>query len=134
MDILGKVKSAVGVTEVEQQNDLFSAVVHHIKNMDGGLNGLVQQFRSQGLGSIVTSWIGTGENIPITTRQVQDVMGTDTLKEFATKLGTDTDDVTMQLTTLLPKVVDKLTPDGKVPEGDLLHKGIEKLGELFGKK
>ena len=96
MDILGKVKSAVGVTEVEQQNDLFSAVVHHIKNMDGGLNGLVQQFRSQGLGSIVTSWIGTGENIPITTRQVQDVMGTDTLKEFATKLGTDTDDVTMQ--------------------------------------
>ena len=46
----------------------------------------------------------------------------------------DSNAVTSQLSNLLPDVVDKLTPDGKVPEGDMLSKGMEMLGGLFGKK
>ena len=61
-------------------------------------------------------------------------MGDDTVKNIASKLGMDSNAVTSQLSNLLPDVVDKLTPDGKVPEGDLMSKGMDLLGGLFGKK
>jgi len=53
---------------------------------------------------------------------------------MATKLGMDTNALTGQLSNLLPQVVDKLTPEGKVPEGDILSKGKDLLSGLFGKK
>ena len=61
-------------------------------------------------------------------------MGNDTVKEMASKLGMDSNALTGQLSNLLPQVVDKLTPEGKVPEGDILSKGMDILGGLFGKK
>lgn len=72
--------------------------------------------------------------MPISARQIQEVLGSDTIKSIASKLGMDTNTVTSQLSNLLPNVVDKLTPDGKVPEGDILSKGMDLLGGLFGKK
>ena len=55
------------------------------------------------------------------------------IKNLALKLGIDSGALTSQLSNLLPDVVDKLTPEGKVPEGDIMSKGMDMLGGLFGK-
>ncbi len=132
MDILNTVKSALGGGD--KQNDLMSTVMNLVGGQSGGLNGLISQFTSKGLGDVIGSWVGTGKNLPVSPDQLKSALGDDTVKNIASKLGMDTNAVTSQLSNLLPQVVDKLTPDGKVPEGDLLSKGMSMLGGLFGKK
>ncbi len=132
MDILNTVKSALGGGD--KQNDLMSTVMNLVGGQSGGLNGLISQFTSKGLGDVIGSWVGTGKNLPVSADQIHSVLGSDQIKNIASKLGMDTNAVTSQLSNLLPQVVDKLTPDGKVPEGDLLSKGLGMLGGLFGKK
>ena len=131
MDILNTVKSAIGGGD--QKGDLMSSVMELLGGQ-GGLNGLVSQFASKGLGDIIGSWIGTGKNLPISADQLQSVLGNDTVKNLASKLGMDSGALTSQLSNLLPDVVDKLTPDGKVPEGDIMSKGMDLLGGMFGNK
>ncbi len=75
----------------------------------------------------------SGKNMPISADQLKGVLGDDTVKNIASKLGMDSNAVTSQLSNLLPDVVDKLTPEGKVPEGDLMSKATDLLGGLFGK-
>ena len=99
-----------------------------------GLNGLISQFVSKGLGYVVGSQVSTGKNLPVSPDQLQGVLGNDAVNNIASKLGMDIKSVTSQLSNLLPQVVDKLTPDGKVPEGDIMSKGMDVLGGLFGKK
>ena len=131
MDILNTVKSALGGGE--KQGDLLSSVMGLIGGQ-GGLNNLISQFGAKGLGDVVGSWVGTGKNLPVSPDQLKGVLGDDTVKNIASKLGMDSNAVTSQLSNLLPDVVDKLTPDGKVPEGDLMSKGMDLLGGLFGNK
>ena len=100
----------------------------------GGLQNLISQFDAKGLGDVIGSWVSTGKNLPVSGDQLQNVLGKDKIGNLASKLGMDSDALTSQLSHLLPDVVDKLTPDGKVPEGDIMSKGMEMLGGLFGKK
>ncbi|MBK6912904.1 MAG: DUF937 domain-containing protein [Ignavibacteriales bacterium] len=132
MDILNTVKSALGGGD--KQNDLMSTVMNLVGGQSGGLNNLISQFGAKGLGDVVGSWVGTGKNLPVSPDQLKGVLGDDTVKNIASKLGMDSNAVTSQLSNLLPQVVDKLTPDGKVPEGDLMSKATDLLGGLFDKK
>lgn len=131
MDILNTVKSAL--SGGDKQGDLLSSVMGLIGGQDG-LNNLISQFGAKGLGDVVGSWVGTGKNLPVSPDQLKGVLGDDTVKNIASKLGMDSNAVTSQLSNLLPDVVDKLTPDGKVPDGDLMSKATDLLGGLFGKK
>ncbi|MGB5287693.1 MAG: YidB family protein [Ignavibacteriaceae bacterium] len=130
MDILDNLKSAIGGGG--QKDDLMSTVMGLLGG--GGLNNLISQFGSKGLGDVIGSWVGTGKNMPISADQLKGVLGDDTIKNIASKLGMDSNAVTSQLSNLLPDVVDKLTPDGKVPEGDIMSQASDLLGGLFGKK
>jgi len=125
MDFL---KSALGGGD---KNDLLSTVMGVIGGQEGGLSGLVSQFASNGVGDLIESWIGTGDNKSISASQLTSALGEDKIKDIASKLGSDSDSVLSQLTDLLPQAVDKLTPEGKVPEGDILSKGADLLGGLF---
>ena len=131
MDMLNTVKSALGGGD--KKDDMMSTVMGLLGGT-GGLNNLISQFGAKGLGDVIGSWVGTGKNLPVSQDQIQSVLGSDQIKNIASKLGMDPNAVTSQLSNLLPDVVDKLTPDGKVPEGDLMSKGMELLGGLFGKK
>ena len=113
------------------KNDLLSTVIGLIGGQEGGLQGLVSQFASNGLSDLVESWIGTGENKAISADQLKSAIGTEKIGEIASKLGTDSESVLSQLTDILPKAVDKLTPDGKVPEDDILNKAKDLLSGLF---
>jgi uncharacterized protein YidB (DUF937 family) len=133
MDILNTIQSALGSGQNNKQNDLLGSVMGMIGGQ-GGLNNLISQFSSNGLGDVIGSWVSTGKNLPISPEQLKGVLGDDTVKNIASKLGIDSNALTSQLSNLLPDVVDKLTPDGKVPEGDIMSKGMDMLGGLFGKK
>ena len=131
MDIMDTLQSAVGGGD--QKNDLMSTVMGLLGGQ-GGLNGLVSQFASKGLGDVIGSWVGSGSNLPISADQIQSVLGADTINNLASKLGMDSNALMGQLSNLLPQAVDKLTPEGKVPEGDILGQAGDLLGGLFGKK
>lgn len=131
MDILNTIQSALGGGN--KKDDLMSTVMGLLGGQ-GGLNNLISQFASKGLGDVVGSWVSTGKNLPVSGDQLQSVLGKDTINNLASKLGMDKGALTSQLTNLLPDVVDKLTPDGKVPQGDIMSKGMDILGGLLGKK
>lgn len=94
----------------------------------GGLQQLVASFQQKGLGDIIGSWVSTGSNLPVSADQVKQALGPDKLGQLAQQTGLDTGALAGQLSNLLPGVVDKLTPDGVVPEGGALQ---EKLGGLL---
>ncbi|MDH3267673.1 MAG: YidB family protein [Ignavibacteria bacterium] len=131
MDVLNTVKSAVGGVAGKE---IMPIIIKLISEQSGGLSGLIQKFTSNGLGDVVNSWVGTGEKLPISADQISKVLGPDIIKNIAEKTGLDTNAVTGQLTTLLPQAINKLTPDGKIPEGDILKKGMDMLGGLKGGK
>ena len=81
----------------------------------GGLSGLVQKFQSGGLGHLVQGWISTGPNPPVTADQLQKVLGSEQIAAVAQKMGLSTSEATARLSTLLPEVVDTLTPSGTIP-------------------
>jgi uncharacterized protein YidB (DUF937 family) len=97
----------------------------------GGLGGLIGQFNNAGLGNIVSSWIGTGENLPISAQQIQDALGGH-LGQVAESTGMSQGDTAQQLSQLLPGLVDKLTPNGELPQegGDL--GGLGNIGAILG--
>jgi len=95
----------------------------------GGLGGLLGQLQQSGLGHIADSWVGTGQNLPISADQLGGALGQDTLSNMASKLGMNHGDLLGQLTQLLPQVVDKMTPQGQVPQAGA--GGID-LGSLLG--
>lgn len=101
-------------------------------NGSGGLENLVSTFRDKGLGEAVSSWIGTGQNLPISSTELQSVLGNEKVEAIAGKLGLSSSDVAQKLSTLLPQVIDKLTPDGRVPANDLLEQGLNLLKGLGG--
>ncbi|KAB0664007.1 DUF937 domain-containing protein [Oryzomonas japonica] len=94
-------------------------------NQSGGLSGLVQTFKDKGLGDIVSSWVGTGENLPLNADQVNDALGSETIQGLAEKAGVSSPEMSSLLARHLPGLVDKLTPDGVIPEGGLLAQGLE---------
>lgn len=131
MEILNTVKSVLG--DGDKKDDLMSSVMG-LLGAQGGLSGLISQFTSKGLGDVIGSWVSTGKNLPVSPDQLKSALGDDAVKNIASKLGMDSNSVTSQLSNLLPQVVDKLTPNGKVPEGDILNQASDLLGGLFGKK
>jgi len=110
------------------QSSLASAVLSMLSNnQTGGISGLAQQFAAQGLGHIISSWIGTGQNLPISPEQLHSIFGSEQVRTIAAKVGLSPDAVNVGLAQILPQMVDQLTPDGQVPQEDLMAKGLEVL-------
>jgi uncharacterized protein YidB (DUF937 family) len=81
----------------------------------GGLSNLVQKFQAAGHGETVNSWIGTGANAPIQPAQVGSALGQQTISDLARQSGLSEQELLAQLALVLPGVVDKLTPNGRLP-------------------
>ena len=82
----------------------------------GGLSGLAQLFAQRGYGDAVNSWISRDKNHEITTPQLQEVLGQERIREVASNAGVTETEAADGLAGMLPQLVDKLTPDGKLPE------------------
>jgi uncharacterized protein YidB (DUF937 family) len=81
----------------------------------GGIDGVVADLDRNGFGKEAKSWVSTGSNLPITPEQIHQTIGLVKLKELANQFGIPVDKVTEQLAKYIPAVVDKATPEGKLP-------------------
>jgi uncharacterized protein YidB (DUF937 family) len=97
----------------------------------GALSNLTNGFQNAGLGNVLQSWVGTGQNLPISGDQVKQVLGPGNVADLGVRAGLNESDASNQLAGMLPQVVDRLTPDGKLPsEGDM-GSTLSSLGKLF---
>jgi uncharacterized protein YidB (DUF937 family) len=112
-------------------NPLATQVLQMIQQQPGGLSGLIQSFHDKGLGGLAASWVGTGQNLPISADQIQHVLGSTQVQALAAKAGISPEVTSSQLAQLLPTLVDKLTPNGQVPpQGNLVEMGMNLLKSL----
>jgi uncharacterized protein YidB (DUF937 family) len=81
----------------------------------GGLNGVLDKFKASGLGEQVASWISTGDNLPISAAQVANALGSNTLAAIAAKFELSPEALSDLIAENLPKLVDKMTPNGEIP-------------------
>jgi uncharacterized protein YidB (DUF937 family) len=129
MGLLDSVVGALSGGQSAGANPLLNIVMQLINNpQTGGLGGMVQSFEQGGLGDVVKSWVSTGQNLPISAEQIKAVLGGGQLQDIAAQLGVSTEQASGSLADLLPQVVDKMTPNGQLPEGgDLLAQGMDLL-------
>lgn len=110
---------------------IASGLLQMINNQPGGLPALLQSFHDKGLGGLASSWVGTGQNLPITAEQVQHVLGSDQVQQLAAKAGISSDVAGASIAQILPSLIDKLTPNGQMPEhSNLLEMGMSVLQSL----
>jgi uncharacterized protein YidB (DUF937 family) len=86
----------------------------------GGLGGLLGKLEQGGLGDVAKSWVGDGQNQPISPGSLGSALGPSVVKALAEKTGMSEQEVTAQLSQILPGFVDKLTPQGRLPVQDEL--------------
>ena len=135
MGLLDQLAGMMGAgAESGTNNGLMESAIDLIRNQEGGgLGGLLESFKNKGLGDIIGSWISTGENQPITAGQLEQVIGSERIQQIAEKIGMSPEQISEGLANTLPQIIDKLTPEGTVPEGDLLQSGLSLLkNKLFG--
>lgn len=110
------------------QADLLRLVLSLLADngQGGGLAGMMEKFQSAGLAEQMNSWVGTGQNLPVSPEQLQGVFGNDQMSQMAERMGLSTGDLGAQLSQMLPQAVDQLTPGGRMPEG-----GLGDLGQLL---
>jgi uncharacterized protein YidB (DUF937 family) len=90
--------------------------------MSAGLANLVNICHKKGLGDVVNSWIATGENLPITAEQARTILGTSEIQGLSARAGIDPPATIAACAQLLPLIVDRATPDGRIPStGELLR-------------
>ena len=103
---------------------------------NGGVQGLMAKMSSNGLGQQVQSWVGHGENKPVSGAQVSQALDTDSLNKMAQETGSTPEKVSEDVAKVLPEVVNKATPDGQVPKqgDDPLSKGVDAIKGMFAHK
>lgn len=89
-------------------------VISQLLSQFGGMAGMQKHFQQNGLGALMNSWIGKGENLPINVAQIQNIFGGDRLNQMASQVGLSPSDFSGKISQYLPQVVDMLTPDGMV--------------------
>ena len=128
MSLFDSVMGAVS-GHVQQQGGMASVLGGLLANNGeaGGLDGLLEKFKQAGMSDQVNSWIGNGQNLPISAEQISQILGSDVVRNIAAKLGIDPDQAAQQLSALLPGLIDKLTPNGQTPAG-----GFGNSNDLMG--
>ncbi len=136
--ILGSVLGGGAQGQSSGQAALINAVIQMVANKAGGavggagasgaaggLGGLIGALTQGGLGNVASSWVGTGQNLPVSADQLQSALGGGgggVLAQLAQQAGMSHGDAASGLSQILPGLVDKLTPDGQIPQQDSLDK------------
>lgn len=97
------------------QPSALAGVLQQVVAGQGGVGGLVSRFQAAGLGGQAQSWVGTGENAPISPDQVGQAFTPDELQAWAQQAGTTPDALRGVLAAAIPHVVDHMTPEGQIP-------------------
>src|SRR5882757_10318546 len=111
--------AATGKTDASGGAAQLIGVLGGLLAQSGGLQGLANKFSQSGQGNAFQSWVGMGENQPVSSGQVQNALGSEQINAIASRVGVDPAMASTFLAEYLPKIVDKLTPAGKIdPSAD----------------
>ena len=139
MGILDSVVSALNTSggapgTASPASTIVSQVMALLQSQGGAANGLgnlMQAFESGGLGHLFQSWVGTGQNLPVSADQISQVLGSSgMLQQIAQSTGLQPADIAQHLSVLLPQIVDHLTPNGQIHQGDAIG-ALEGLAQRF---
>lgn len=116
--VLGEVlKGVLNGNNPDQQQpaqlpDIFGQV---LKNTDlGSIGGLLKQLQEGGLERQIGSWLGNGQNLPVTPAQIRDALGNEQIRQIAQQMGIPVDDVLKLLTQFFPEAVNQASPNGQL--------------------
>ncbi|MFZ6875131.1 YidB family protein [Undibacterium sp. Di27W] len=141
---MGLLDSALSMLSSTNQNDggkaaLMQAVVGMLGDKQpggvGGLQSLISAFHQAGLADIVQSWVSSGQNMPVSATQIQQVLGGGQLQQLADAAGISHEGAASHLADFLPGIIDHLTPHGQVPEAGNINPSavLQQFSSLFGK-
>jgi uncharacterized protein YidB (DUF937 family) len=96
---------------------------------NGGLPGIISKLQNGGMAQQVGSWVGTGQNMPVTGSQLQEVLGSGSIGEIAQQFGMSHGDASSGLAQMLPQIIDHLTPGGQLGDNhsDMLAQALSAL-------
>lgn len=130
MGIMDTVKGYIGDrTQVKG----FAEGLNSYVKQSGGMNGLKARFEKEGAGAIFQSWLGAGPSLPITKEQLEKIMGNQFIQDMAKKMGLDTTTAAEKLTHMMPIIINKLSPGGRLPS-DIDEKSLLAAAKDFIKK
>ena len=128
MGLLDSILSAVtGKSDASGEAAPLIGILSGLLAQSGGLQGLANKFSQSGQGDTFSSWVGMGENQPVSSNQIQQALGSDQVRALAARMGVDPVLASNFLAEYLPKIVDKLTPTGKVDPGADTQQGLTAL-------
>ena len=123
---MGLLDSVIGALGQGGQGGGQAALLQAVLGM---LADLAARFQQGGLGDVMSSWVGTGQNLPVSADQLGGVLGDDLIAHLSRSTGLNGSDLLGQLAHVLPQVVDHVTPDGQLPQGGLDVGAV--LGQLL---
>lgn len=128
MGLLDSILSAVsGGSDTSGKAAPLIGILSGLLTQCGGLEGLASKFSQSGQGNVFSSWVGVGENKSISSNQIQEALGSDQVRAMAARMGVDPNMASNFLAEYLPKIVDKLTPAGKIDAGADHQQGLAAL-------
>lgn len=128
--ILGALSGQSGNNGASPIAQILGELLQGGQTGQGGQNllALIEQFRNSGLGDKVESWISTGANLPINAQDIGSVLSGGQLGQWAEKFGISKDDISGQLAQHLPNLIDKLSPNGQMPQN---FDGVTSMAQDF---
>jgi uncharacterized protein YidB (DUF937 family) len=115
----------------QQGQDGGLASLQKLFNSNGGLQGMTTKLTNSGLGKQVQSWVGTGQNQPVSGQQVQQAMDPGQLHAVAKQAGISDEEASEHVAQAMPEMVNQATPQGKIPEQDPFAKGMDSLKRML---
>jgi len=133
MGLLDRLLGSLGGQSADSQQgsvflDLATAV---LQSHPGGLAGLLQQFTAAGLGREASSWVSTGQNLPISAEQISQVLGQGNVRSLGENFNLSSESASAGLASLLPALIDHLTPKGQVDSETPLTASLSQLRGRF---
>ena len=128
MGLLDSILGAVtGKGDMSGKEAPLIGILSGLLTQCGGLQGLASKFSQSGQGDAFSSWVGVGENQSISSNQIQEALGSDQIRAIAARMGVDPALASNFLAEYLPKIVDKLTPAGKIDPAADHQQGLAAL-------
>lgn len=110
--------------------DKMTDALSGILNQAGGIQGLLVKAKEMGIEQTVMSWVGTGENEPVSADQIHDLLGKEAVQGVAQKLGFNERQILPLLAQFMPMIIDKLTPKGQIDQGATSAEGLDLGGAI----
>lgn len=138
MSLLGDLAGGLlaGATGQQQQaSSPAAAVMELLMNHEGGVAGVVEKFAAAGLGEAAQSWLGNGQNLPISAEQIQSVLGSGVVEQLAGKLGVSPEQAGAHLSELLPDLISHVSQNGQAPQqSELVTAGVSLLESFLASR